>query len=245
MAAAQSWGGWQGGDGGWSVRCESIDGRDRFCPIDTRAGVQLARQLSRTPCIEGRTWGIDRGGVWVTQGCRGEFVASRGDRFPGGGWHGDGFDRDLLRCESISGRWQQCAVDARRGVELARQLSKAPCIRGRTWGVDRGGIWVSGGCRAEFRLLGGWGGRDDWRGDDGWRGGWAPERVHCESIDSRRRTCHVPIRGDVRLVRQLSRSPCVEGHTWGVHRDGIWVDRGCRAEFEIHLRGGGRWRDGG
>ena len=32
-----------------------------------------------------------------------------------------------------------------------RQLSRAACIQGRTWGYGRNGIWVSDGCRAEFR----------------------------------------------------------------------------------------------
>lgn len=38
--------------------------------------------------------------------------------------------------------------------------------------------------------------------------------------------------GGVRLLRQISRDACVEGQTWGFDRDGIWVDKGCRAEFE-------------
>jgi len=38
------------------------------------------------------------------------------------------------------------------------------------------------------------------------------------------------------LVRQLSQAPCIEGSTWGVQRDGIWVDRGCEGEFEVLTR---------
>jgi hypothetical protein len=37
----------------------------------------------------------------------------------------------------------------------------------------------------------------------------------------------------VRLVRQLSDRPCVEGRSWGWDSRGIWVDRGCRAEFLV------------
>lgn len=41
---------------GQHIRCESHDGRDNFCPIDTRGGVVLREQLSSSACIEGRSW---------------------------------------------------------------------------------------------------------------------------------------------------------------------------------------------
>jgi hypothetical protein len=40
----------------------------------------------------------------------------------------------------------------------------------------------------------------------------------------------------VQLVRQISGSPCRQDETWGYDRRGIWVDRGCRAEFVITQR---------
>src|SRR5881396_2517805 len=57
--------------------------------------------------------------------------------------------------------------------------------------------------------------------------------VRCESQDERTRYCAADIRGDVRLVNQLSRSNCIEGRSWGWDRQGIWVSGGCRGEFEI------------
>ncbi len=33
------------------------------------------------------------------------------------------------------------------------------------------------------------------------------------------------------MTRQISGSPCREGQTWGADNRGVWVDRGCRAEF--------------
>jgi hypothetical protein len=39
--------------------------------------------------------------------------------------------------------------------------------------------------------------------------------------------------GDVRLVRQLSETACRRGETWGFDRRGIWVDKGCAAEFAV------------
>ena len=52
---------------------ESEKGRTRTSGVDGRGRVQLVRQLSNAACIEGRTWGRDARGVWVTDGCRAEF----------------------------------------------------------------------------------------------------------------------------------------------------------------------------
>ena len=60
-----------------------------------------------------------------------------------------------VTCESINYRNQKCSVPSG-PVALVRQLSTPPgdCIEGQTWGYDRNNnaIWVSGGCRAEFRV---------------------------------------------------------------------------------------------
>jgi len=59
-----------------TVRCASEGFEYTRCPADTRGGVQLLEQLSDTTCREGENWGYDRRGIWVDQGCRGEFVVS-------------------------------------------------------------------------------------------------------------------------------------------------------------------------
>jgi hypothetical protein len=38
----------------------------------------------------------------------------------------------------------------------------------------------------------------------------------------------------VQIQRKLSDSPCIQGSTWGWDRQGIWVDRGCRADFLVY-----------
>jgi hypothetical protein len=55
------------------IRCESRDYDREYCSADTRGGVQLVRQLSRSACSQGRTWGATNRGIWVSNGCRGEF----------------------------------------------------------------------------------------------------------------------------------------------------------------------------
>lgn len=228
-AAAQQYGyDPYGGFGSGIVRCESMDGRTRECLADTRGGVQLIRQLSRTMCIEGHNWGYGRRGIWVSQGCRAEFATGYGDGRPGG--H-SGYGAQVLRCESPDGRGRQCPVDPRGGVRLIRQLSRSPCVEGDSWGVHRGGIWVSHGCRAEFEV--------GYRRDHGYGWGRYHDRpgggglIRCESSDGRGRHCGVRVFRGVQLVRQLSRTPCIEGHSWGWDRRGVWVDRGCRAEFSV------------
>lgn len=59
------------------VRCESQSNRERVCNTGWR-GAQLVRQLSGSACEEGRTWGSRNGSIWVTNGCRAEFVEARG-----------------------------------------------------------------------------------------------------------------------------------------------------------------------
>lgn len=142
--------------------CESHDRRQEYCDVDARGGVVLVNQLSRTACVEGRTWGWDGRGVWVSGGCRAEFALVRG-RGRGRDW-GGGYDRGggrglpndyggggyVIRCESRDRSYNHCAVRIRGSVEIQRQLSDSYCEYGETWGYDRRGIWVDGGCRAEF-----------------------------------------------------------------------------------------------
>ncbi|MFT3756037.1 MAG: DUF3011 domain-containing protein [Pseudoxanthomonas sp.] len=213
---------------GQSFRCESNDNRQRQCSVDTRGGVQLVRQLSKTQCVQGRNWGWDRNGVWVNGGCRGEFVAGRG----GGGYYpGNGSSYgQSFRCESNDNRQRQCSVDTRGGVQLVRQLSKTQCVQGRNWGWDRNGVWVTGGCRAEF--VTGRGGNNGHYPGNG-NGGNYGQTLRCESNDNRQRTCPATIRRGVQLTRQLSKTQCVQGRNWGWSRSSVWVSGGCRAEFRI------------
>jgi fermentation-respiration switch protein FrsA (DUF1100 family) len=57
--------------------------------------------------------------------------------------------------------------------------------------------------------------------------------VRCESWNSRYTYCPVQTYGNVTLRHELSRFSCLNGRGWGYDRHGIWVDRGCRAEFAV------------
>ncbi len=145
------------------IRCESYDGRSRFCHADTRGGVRLIYQHSNSPCLAGRTWGWDRRGVWVTRGCRAEFALGGSD-YGRGDYGGQGYDEPgyggyaggyggVIRCESLDGRYTICRLGyGSRGVSFQRQLSRSYCQEGYSWGYRRDGVWVDHGCRAEFRV---------------------------------------------------------------------------------------------
>ena len=64
-------------------------------------------------------------------------------------------DRDLptIVCASKDGRPTQCPTGFPiKGAELDKRYSGSPCEYGRTWGYERGQVWVDRGCRARFRL---------------------------------------------------------------------------------------------
>lgn len=57
-------------------------------------------------------------------------------------------------------------------------------------------------------------------------------QVTCESVGNQHVECPMDTRGNVRVVRQLSHSPCTEGVSWGLSKHAVWVERGCRAVFQ-------------
>lgn len=63
-------------------------------------------------------------------------------------------------------------------------------------------------------------------------------RITCESTDHHYNSCGAP--GDriqsARVVRRLSNAPCNEGQSWGYAENYLWVNYGCRAEFEVRVQ---------
>ncbi len=165
-------------------------------------------------------------------------------------WSNYDDEDDLIRCESRDGRTVRCASYGGE-AQLVRQLSTNPCIRGRTWGSDSRGVWVSSGCRAEFRVDSDYGyGNNHGYGDNygnnnyGYGNHYGSDShgssdglFRCESRDSRTQRCSVN-RGRAQFVRQLSNNPCVRGQSWGSDSRGVWVSNGCRALFRTDDRYG-------
>ncbi|HEY4641553.1 MAG TPA: DUF3011 domain-containing protein [Thermoanaerobaculia bacterium] len=125
-----------------------------------------------------------------------------------------------IRCESDGGR-HQCGFTGTGSVALVRQLSKSNCEYKRSWGYSGDTIWVDRGCRADFVVS-----------RTSAFSSIPTSAVVCES-DGGMHRCATDTRYGVRLSRQSSKHACVEGKDWGYTSDGIWVDRGCRAEFIV------------
>ena len=212
----------QGNASGQSVTCSSDDGGRHHCNMNTGGGVQLTRQISGTPCVQGQTWGYDNQGVWVDRGCRAEFTANG---YGQGSGYGQGQGQgQTISCSSDDGKRHYCGGPLRGRVQLARQISGTPCVEGQTWGHSRQGIWVDRGCRAEFTV-------NSFTYGNGQGQGYG-QTITCSSDDGNRHYCNANTDGGVRLTRQISGAACVQGQTWGYDNQGIWVDRGCRAEFQ-------------
>jgi hypothetical protein len=62
---------------------------------------------------------------------------------------------DTVRCESKNDALKECEMNTRGGVRKVKQLSRADCVEGVNWGVNRHSVWVKNGCRAEFESGGG------------------------------------------------------------------------------------------
>jgi len=216
-----------------TIVCESTRGERAFCSADTSHGVTLQRQLGDAPCTG--NWGSDENGIWVTNRCRGEFLLGQADgqtatdsslvntlfgMVVGGQSTPSPSGGSVVVCESKDNKRTTCPVDTRGGVELQRQLSSASCAG--AWGHTPDGIWVDKGCRAEFKVY----------GAQARTPTPAPgQKLTCESKDNRRAFCSADTRGGVELRRQLGQASCI-GH-WGYDSDGVWVDNGCRAELTL------------
>ncbi|UPG89339.1 DUF3011 domain-containing protein [Luteibacter aegosomaticola] len=151
--------------GGDTVSCGSVDGRRTICRVPWREA-RLVRQDSKTTCVRGRNWDIDRGTLWVDDGCRGIFQEAGG--WGGGGRPGWGDDRpgyggggrpgygggggQIVSCDSNDNKRVFCRWPIGRGARLYEQTSKTECREGYTYGFTRDGIWADRGCRGRFDI---------------------------------------------------------------------------------------------
>ena len=183
----------------------------------------------------GGSWGrgMNRGGN-VGRGYPNQYPNQTPGQYPNQYQH-----QGTVVCSSNNGERVYCGADTRNGVILSRQISGSACRQGSTWGFDDRGIWVDRGCRAEFTVGGsGYGNNRGYNNDrrpldNRFQG----QTITCSSDDGRRNHCDVNLQdATVRMTRQVGGSQCREGRTWGTDQRGIWVDRGCRAEFVVEPR---------
>lgn len=222
-----------------NVRCES-NGKMRQCGFSGIGTVQLSNQLSRNACFEGQTWGYSGNTIWVDRGCRADFIVnpSYGNRSDNRPYDNRPYGNPsyvntppsglTIQCVSENNRRHNCVADTRFGVQLSRQLSSNVCVQGSTWGYTSNGVWVDRGCRAEFLVMNAPPPMASSINGNNYRG-----TLVCESKNNVRHLCRADTRFGVQLSRQLSDNNCDFGHNWGYDKRGVWVTRGCRAEFVL------------
>lgn len=192
------------GHDGRTILCASDNNRSRTCRIDTRGGVRLVSQESRAPCIRGRTWNYNAGGIWVGHGCRARF-------------HVGSARAAYVQRSSPAYRYPASNSRAHYGYGYAQPRHD-----------DRFANPVA----AVLGALLGTGSRNDYRAV---YSGRQPQVFRCESDGLRPRFCRLPFHAQrIDLHRQLSRTHCAQGYNWGWRSDGVWVERGCRAEFVVY-----------
>jgi hypothetical protein len=62
---------------------------------------------------------------------------------------------------------------------------------------------------------------------------WETAVISCDSDGRRRRYCEADTSRGALLLRPRGPNECQLGVTWGYDQRGIWVDRGCRADFQV------------
>jgi hypothetical protein len=142
------------------------------------------------------------------------------------------YAQQTISCNSYDGKKHYCPADTHAGVRMVKQRSGSPCTQGVSWDYDDRGIWVDKGCRADFQLTG----NAAPTSVGGQRA--ASRTITCSSSDGKRKYCETDTsNARITMSRQISSSACVEGTTWGFDSRGIWVDKGCRADFRIETGG--------
>jgi hypothetical protein len=146
-----------------------------------------------------------------------------------------------LACAAATSNAQQnCPIPAGAHARFVSQQSTQPCIVNQTYGVTSTYVWVNHGCRATFEV------RSGGYAAGGYPGAPTTVRITCESSGSNRQQCPVEGVTSVRLIRQISTSPCQLSRTFGAGFGHIWVSDGCRGEFEatVSPAGGGAMHGG-
>jgi hypothetical protein len=234
-----------------TMRCESQGGAQTKCSIAANSQVRLARQLSTQECRQGQNWGVGTDYIWVSGGCRAEFTVTVVAAAPpsprptpvplpapaAGGVTPTAWQLRVCRSEAD----RRLPDYGFNDIQVAgdRREGSTTYIR---WSAGRN----SGECAVapngrllEFTTAGASAGA----GGVGGGGPVAPPvppvvtRVTCESKKTDRVECKIPGNAQLRLVRQLSQNPCRINDTYGKGGDYVWVDKGCRGDFEVTVPG--------
>ena len=145
---------------------------------------------------------------------------------------GSGAFGQTVSCGGPDTREYHCRVNTGHGVVLVQETGPVRCVRGYSWDYDDGEIWVDHGCAAEFALTSR--APVSWEEEEVPTGAQlfacmaanTPEAVYCAEMPDL----------SAELVRQRGDAKCLEGKTWGVDSRGLWLAKGCAADFVVRQR---------
>ena len=165
---------------------------------------------------------------------------------------------DIINCSSVGFKYSSCPTNGYVSrVILRQQLSKSACTYGQSWGFDSQTIWVDRGCRGTFETIGNNGYPPPGYGHNpppdygNPPPGYGPnpgypqppqdqqEQIQCGSYGYSINYCYPAAQGRIvylRLLRQLSRTACINGSNYGATSDSIWVNNGCEGIFQVVTR---------
>lgn len=189
------------------IRCESTGHDHHYCDADTSRGVVLVDQLSHAGCWEGDTWGYDRRGIWVANGCRADFQT---------GYKGNAWDASY---EHNNNGEKATKGEKVAGAILAAGVIAAIANNAEKHSDDHDYTYDSRGY--------------DSRNNRYYYNAPGARTVTCESTGHDHHYCSIGYSHHVEMRRQLSRAGCYYNRTWGYDRRGIWVSDGCRGEFVV------------
>ena len=200
------------------VRCESIHHQRAQCRVPYNARVQLTKQLSAASCREGESWGTDYGLVWVNNGCRADFAITEQPPVQASGFQ-------LRACQSEADR--RLADYSFKDIQVTPELRESTLTYIRWTAGPHSGTCVvqPNGWIVQFTT-------------DGRRttGGFGEAKVSsftCESARGGRSECRIPPNGRLRVIRPLVQGVCRPNDTYGQGLGYVWVDKGCRVEYEV------------
>ena len=136
-----------------------------------------------------------------------------------------------VTCGGREDREYRCRVETSHGVTLLQDTGRVRCIRGYTWDYGEGEIWVAGGCAGTFALTS--------RAPIAWQEEQVPQGgylISCEAAAGQMVYCAEMPQVIAELVRQTGDARCQEEKSWGVDALGLWVAKGCAADFLVQQR---------
>jgi hypothetical protein len=235
--------------------CSSDDGRLHSCRVNTNQPIQFVRQRSDAQCIAGQTYGIDRGGVWVTNGCRADFAVVNGDQaYNQGTYNNDGsynqgtynrgnnqgayndrdHDRDHDGYRDANGNWHR---RHRRGDRDGDNNNNGTYSQNGPYNngtYNTNDPYNNGTYNQQGTYQGPNNGGYVGSGQNiKYYGTFSNGVSTCAARDDQQVTyCSTyGALSNATVLQQNGR--CVRGQTWDINRDGLWVAGNCSGKFQV------------